>query len=110
MADLPAGVAWTVVVVAAVGTFFIRVSFVEVLADREVPPRIEAALRFVPPAVLAALVLPKLLLVDGAITVAPENPRLLAGLVAAVAAFYTEDMFATVVVGMGALWALTFLL
>lgn len=58
---------------------------------------------------LAALVLPKLLLVDGSLAVSPGNHRLVAGLVAGVVAFYTEDMLWTVGVGMGVLWALTWL-
>lgn len=97
------------IVAAAVGTFLLRLSFVEALADRTIPPRVETALRFVPPAVLAALVLPKLLLVDGSMAVGPGNHRLLAGVAAGVAAYRTEDMFATVAVGMGSLWLLTWL-
>jgi branched-subunit amino acid transport protein len=106
VAELAGPTVWTVIGLVAVGTYLLRVSFVEALADRDIPPRVEAALRFVPAAVLAGLVLPKLLLVDGGLVVSPDNHRLLAGIAAAVAAFYTEDMFATVAVGMGALWSL----
>lgn len=109
MPELAGTTVWTVIIAAAVGTYLLRLSFVEALADREIPPRIETALRFVPPAVLAALVLPKLLLVDSSLAVELGNDRLIAGFVAAIAAFYTEDMFATVAVGMGALWTLMWL-
>lgn len=109
MPDVPTTTVWTVIIAAAIGTFLLRLSFVEALADREIPPRIKTALRFVPPAVLAALVLPKLLFVDGSIAVDPGNHRLIAGIAAGGAAYRTEDMFATVVVGMGVLWALTWL-
>lgn len=110
MPELTGTTVWTVIIAAAVGTYLLRLSFVEALADRDIPPRIETALRFVPPAVLAALVLPKLLLVDGSMVVGPDNHRLIAGLAAGAAAFYTEDMFVTVTVGMLVLWGFTFLL
>lgn len=109
VADLGASTVWPVVIGAAVGTYLLRLSFLEVLADRDIPPRVETALRFVPPAVLAALVLPKLLLVDGAVTVSPGNHRLVAGAVAGLVGYRTEDMLATVAAGMGTLWALLWL-
>jgi branched-subunit amino acid transport protein len=102
---------WLVVLGAAVGTYLVRVSFV-VLFGRidEVPARVKRTLAFVPPAVLAALVFPELLLRDGTLAVSLGNERLLAGGVAAAVAWYTEDMFATVVAGMAALYALTLVL
>lgn len=109
MPDLSQSTVWAVVLGGAIGTFALRLSFVEALAGRDIPPRAERALRFVPPAVLAALVLPKLLLVDGSLSISPGNHRLFAGLVAAGVAKYTEDMLWTVGVGMGVLWALTWL-
>lgn len=109
MPELAGTTVWTVIVAAAIGTYLLRLSFVEALAGREIPSRVETALRFVPPAVLAALVLPKLLLVDGSMVVGLDNHRLFAGIAAGVAAYYTEDMFATVTVGMGVLWGLTWL-
>lgn len=109
MADLSSTTVWIVLIGGAIGTFALRLSFVEALAGREIPPRAERALRFVPPAVLAALVLPKLLLVDGSLSVSMGNHRLLAGIAAAAVAKYTEDMLWTVGVGMGVLWSLTWL-
>jgi branched-subunit amino acid transport protein len=100
---------WLVVFAAAFGTYLLRVSFVTLLgrAD-EVPARVKRVLAFVPPAVLAALVLPELALYgDGGLAVSLGNDRLLAGLVAAAVAWKTEDMLATVVVGMLALYALS---
>lgn len=109
MADLPLTTVWVILLGGAIGTFLLRLSFVEALAGREIPPRIERALAFVPPAVLAALVLPKLVLVDGSMAISPSNHRLLAGILAAGVAYRTEDMLWTVGVGMGALWTLTWL-
>lgn len=97
---------WAVVLVVGVATFAIRYSFVYLFGRIDgVPPRIEEGLRFVPAAVLAALVAPAV--VDPGPTVAATvlDDRLLAGAVAAVVAWYTENMFATIAVGLLALWA-----
>lgn len=105
------GLRWTVVLAVAVGLFAIRLSFIQLFewAD-EVPTSIERLLRLVPPAVLAGLVVPDIVVVDGGLALDPGNDRLIAGLVAVVAAWWTEDILRTLVVGMGALWALAFLL
>lgn len=102
---------WLVVAGVAVGSYVLRVSFVTLLGRLdEVPPRVKRALALVPPAVLAALVAPELLLQEESFAVSLANDRLLAGAVAAGVAWRTEDMLATVVVGMGALYAFSLVL
>lgn len=100
---------WLVVLGAALGTYALRVSFVTLFGRLDdVPTRVERTLAFVPPAVLAALVAPELLLAGGGgLAVSLANHRLLAGLFAAGVAWRTEDLFATVVAGMGALYVLS---
>ena len=99
---------WLVVLAAALGTYALRVSFVALFGRvDEVPARVQRVLAFVPPAVLAALVLPELVRHGETLSVSLANDRLVAGVVAAVVAWKTEDMLATVVVGMLALYALS---
>ena len=100
-----AAVVWTVIVAGGVGTFLLRLSFLA-LFERvgAVPPRLEYALRFVPAAVLAALVVPAVVLTDGG-GVAPA--RAVAGAVAAAVAYRTGSIVATILAGMGVLLALT---
>lgn len=99
---------WLVVLAAALGTYALRVSFVTLFGRvDDVPPRVKRVLAFVPPAVLAALVLPELVLYGDGLSVSLANDRLIAGLIAAGVAWKTEDMLATVVVGMLALYALS---
>lgn len=94
---------WLVILVAGLGTYLIRASFLFLFEQvGGVPPRLERALRYVPAAVLAALVVPALLATDGSLTVL-GNDRLLAGALAALVAWRTENIFATIVVGMVAL-------
>lgn len=94
---------WTAIAAIAVGTYALRVSILYLVEHVDgLPPRLELALGFVPAAVLAALVAPTLLVVDGAPAVL-GNERLLAGAVAAVVAWRTEDILATATVGVVAL-------
>lgn len=100
---------WAVIVAIAGGTYALRVSFIHLFGRVEaVPPRASRALALVPPAVLAALVVPRLLVADGGLALDPSNLQLVAGAAAGVVAWRTESMLATVGAGMAALWLLRF--
>ena len=102
---------WGVIALVGAGTFLIRFSFLflfEYVAA--VPEGVERALRFVPAAVLAALVAPAVIVVDGSPAVSPGNERLLAAGLAVVVAWRTESVLATIAVGMAALLGLGFVL
>ncbi|MFB6117124.1 AzlD domain-containing protein [Halosegnis sp.] len=111
-------VIWTVVLLGGLGTFAIRGSFIFLYERLTLPELVEAALRYVPAAVLAALVVPAVLTVDGvpvaetglapaaAVRTLLASDRVLAGALAAIVASYTEDVLATIVVGMAALLVL----
>jgi branched-subunit amino acid transport protein len=101
---------WTVIAAVAVGTFAFRFSFIYLFEHvEEVPAPAERALRYVAPALLAALVAPSLLVLDGSIAVV-GNGRLLAGLIGALVAWRTESIIWTMVAGVGALVVLQNLL
>lgn len=94
---------WAVIAVVGAGTFAFRFSFIYLFEHvDEVPDPAERALRYVAPAVLAAIVAPSLLVVDGSIVLV-GNDRLLAGLVGAAVAWHTESIIWTMVAGVGAL-------
>ncbi len=64
-------------------------------------------LRFVPVAVLSAIIALEMFIVDGQLNLSPvANPRLLAGAVAILVAWRTRSMLATFAVGMAVLWIL----
>ena len=90
---------WTVIVLAGMGTFAMRASFIAA-AHRltAIPPGVQRLLRQIPPAALASLVVPALLRPHGTIDLA--QPRFLAGAVAAAVAWRTGNVALTVVVGM----------
>lgn len=102
---------WIAIIAASVGTYLLRVSFVAVYGRADaIPERVTYLLGFVPAAVLAALAVPTILAPDGTLALSIGNDRLLAGGIAAIVAWRTEDILTTVAVGMGVLWALTWLL
>ncbi|MFB6224169.1 MAG: AzlD domain-containing protein [Haloarcula sp.] len=97
-------------VIAVIGslTYACRLSFIALFGRLdEIPPGVKRVLRFVPAAVLAALVLPSFVTLDASSFAAD---KLVAGALAAGVAWKTEDVFATMVTGMGVLWVIRFLL
>ena len=111
MTDYGYWTVWLAIVVIGVATFALRFSFIYLFGRvDEVPPRLRRALRYVPPAVLAALVAPALVTIDPDVGLAASlaDERLVAGLIAGGVAWRTENLFLTIAVGMGVLWLLRF--
>ena len=97
---------WLAIFGAGAVTFAVRLSFIAFLERIQIPPPLGRALRFVPAAVLTAVVVPLLLYDDGALNVSSGNERLLAGLVASLIAWRTRSVLFTLVGGMATLWTL----
>jgi branched-subunit amino acid transport protein len=91
---------WVAVVLAGIGTFAMRASFL-VFAHRlaDVPPLVQRLLRQIPPAALAAIVIPALVRPHDHLDL--WQPRLYAGLLAAAVAWRTRNIAATLLVGIG---------
>lgn len=70
------------------------------LRGRELPPFVVAWLRYVPVAVLSALLVPSLLVQGGKFNLAWNNLYLWAALPAIFVAWKTKSLFATVLTGM----------
>jgi branched-subunit amino acid transport protein len=98
---------WAVMILGGLLTYGIRLSFIFLLGKLAVPEAGKRALRFVPPAVLSAIIAPALLLPDGRLDLTPGNFRLLAGVVAILVAWRTKSALLTIVAGMGALLLLS---
>lgn len=96
---------WTAIVLAGIGTYAMRASFL-VFAHRlaDVPPGVQRLLRQIPPAALAAIVAPALLRPEGQLDLL--QARLAAGVVAAVVAWKTRNIALTLAVGMAVLMLL----
>ncbi len=90
---------WVTIVAAGVGTYVTRLAFLGVAHRMADPPvRVQRVLRMIPPAALAALVLPSFVRADGTFDLA--TPEFVAGVVATLVAFWTRNVLATLAVGM----------
>lgn len=97
---------WLIIIAMGLVTFGIRLLPIVLLGRIEIPLVVQRALRFVPPAVLSAIIAPELLMPGGQLNVSPGNARLIAGLLATVVAWRTKNVLLTIAVGMIALWVL----
>lgn len=97
---------WIVIVGAGVVTFLTRASFILFADPHKFPHGFRVALGFVPPAVLAAIVVPGLASPAGAFDLSLANPRWIAGLVAIAVAVKVRNPLASILAGMAVLWAL----
>ncbi|MGF1497267.1 MAG: AzlD domain-containing protein [Elainellaceae cyanobacterium] len=95
---------WLAILVMGLLTVALRMSFILLLGRVDLPPLIQQGLRFVPVAVLPALVLPALVYIDGDLNLSFTNGRLLAGLVAIAVSWRYRSVPLTIAVGMACLW------
>jgi branched-subunit amino acid transport protein len=95
---------WLVMVIGGALTYLTRLSFLGILGRWDAPVWVKRALRFVPPAVLSAIILPEVLIRDGHMD--PLNPRLAAAVLAGLVAWRTRSAVLSIVVGMAALLAI----
>lgn len=100
---------WIVMLLGGLITYGIRHSFIYLFGRIEIPETIRRALRFVPPAVLTAIVFPEVLMQSNRPDFSLGNERMLAALVAVLVAWWTKNTLLTIVVGMAALIVLQLL-
>jgi branched-subunit amino acid transport protein len=101
---------WLVFLLGGLLTFGMRFFFIYLLGRFEVPEMMRRALRFVPPAVLSAIVVPELMIQSDQIDLSLTNFRLLAGIVAMLVAWRTKNTLLTILGGMLTLLILEFII
>jgi branched-subunit amino acid transport protein len=100
---------WLTIIGMALVTYFTRVTMIAALGRGEIPRPVTRGLRYVPPAVLTAIIAPGLLHPAGTFDLSLSNAHLIAGVVSMVVAWRTKNVFLTIVAGMGVFWVLEFL-
>ena len=100
---------WLVIAAVSAATFGLRAAFIVFADPHRFPHAFRQALKFVPPAVLAAIVALGLGFSDGRMDLSGHNQRLLAGLVAIVGTLFLRSTLAAIAIGMATLWALQWL-
>ena len=97
---------WIVIVAVGVLNYLSRLSFIAFFANRQMPPLLARALKFVPAAMLTALVVPMVVASPVSGTGVVIDARLPAAIVATLVAFHFRSSAGTMVAGMAALWLL----
>ena len=100
---------WAVMLIGGLVTYMMRLSFIYLLGRFDIPPTLRRSLRFVPPAVLTAIVFPELMMPGGTLDISLGNARLLAGAIAVLTAWFTRNILLTILAGMAALLLLQLL-
>jgi len=101
---------WLLIIVIGAGTFLMRLSGIQLFGSRDMPAGLKRALRYVPAAVISAIVLPAIIFGGPDPGFNLDNARLLAGIAAAVVAWTTRSVLATLAAGMLSLWLAQWLL
>lgn len=91
-------------------TFLVRYPVLAIVGRIKLPERALRALRYVPVAVLSAIIAPELLIRDGAPALSLANAYLVGGLVALLVAWRWSNLLVTILAGMGSFlfWRLAF--
>jgi branched-subunit amino acid transport protein len=98
---------WMVVVLAGIATFSMRFVFIALFKRIAIPPTLERGLRYVAPAVLAAITLPALIAPGNVWD--PVNPFLPAAILGGIATWWTKSIGAAIAVGLPALWVINWI-
>ena len=97
---------WLILLCIGFLTYATRLSFILLFGKVEVAVILQRALRFVPIAVLSAIILPALLIHGNTLYLSLHNARLIAGVVATGVAWRTKNILLTIITGMAILWLL----
>ncbi|NJL02643.1 MAG: AzlD domain-containing protein [Spirulinaceae cyanobacterium RM2_2_10] len=86
----------------AIATFTIRYVMFAASHRFTLPPTLLRALRYVPPVVLTAIVVPEVLLSEGGLQLSFGNARLVGAIAAIAVGTGTQNLLLTIVLGMAA--------
>ena len=100
---------WLTLFAAGLLTFLTRLSFIALLGRLNTPAWFTRLLRFVPPAVLSAIIFRDVLIQNNSIAISLGNLKLIAALIAIIVAWRTKNTLLTIAAGMAALLILTLL-
>ncbi len=101
---------WATIIIIGLLTLSIRLSFMVFLGKIQVSPMVQRALRFVPIAVLSALIAPALFLSGGSLNLSLSNGHLIAGVLAILVAWRTKNVLLTIFSGMACLLIVQFVI
>ncbi len=91
-------------------TFSVRYPVMAIVGRVELPERIFRALRYVPVAVLTAIIVPELFIREGSFALTIANAYLVGGIVSIIVSWRFKNLLLTIVMGMSTflLWRMIF--
>jgi branched-subunit amino acid transport protein len=92
-----------------IATFLTRYPTMLLVSKIELPPQINRALKYVPIAVLSAIVAPLVLLQQGKLAISLDNSFFLAGIVSILVSWRSKNLILTIILGMASLWFFQYL-
>jgi branched-subunit amino acid transport protein len=101
---------WLTIFAAGLLTFATRLSFIFLLGRITAPPWFLRALRYVPVAVLSAIIVPETITYQGAVDLSWRNPQIWAAAVAILVALRVKNVLVIIGAGMAALLVFRWLL
>lgn len=99
---------WTIILLLALGTYLIRLSFLGLIGDKPIPPRLLRYLRFTPVAIFPGIAAPAVLW-PSATGGVPDAPRLAAAAASLIVGVWTKNVLAAILAGVFTLYAGFFL-
>jgi branched-subunit amino acid transport protein len=94
---------WLVILLTGVLTFGTRLSFILLIERLKLPGWFQRSLRYIPLAVLSAIILPELASRNSALDLSLRNPQFFAGALAVLVAWRTRNVLLTIIVGLASL-------
>lgn len=91
---------WLTIILAGIITYLIRLSFILLLEKWSIPDWFRRSLRYVPPAVLSAILVPELASWNGRLNFSWENPQILPGILAILIAWRTRSVLLSLAAGL----------
>lgn len=88
----------------ALVTFAVRYPVLVLVGKLPLPDPVLRALRYVPPAVLTAIIVPAVVMPAGTLDLSLSNSALIAAVIAVLVSWRTRNLLLTIVLGMLALW------
>ncbi|MBL4831207.1 MAG: AzlD domain-containing protein [Aliivibrio sp.] len=101
---------WLLIIGMFSATFSIRFVMFAMAGKFKFPMWMEKSLRFVPPTVLTAIIVPMVVMPQGYIDVSITNPYLISAIAAFLIAYFTKNLLQTIGFGMLFFFALKWLL
>ena len=101
---------WIVIILGGLFTLGIRSSIILTIDKITMPGWFKRSLRYIPTAILSAVILPGLFAPDGKMAFSIHNTELLSGLVAIGVAWWTKNVVLTILIGTASLVILRFVL